>query len=127
LNDNGVFIYNNYLAMNHSKAEGVTGELDRVLGIAHSGAASIANIYIFHNTIHIPATSQTGKHAALAINGGSVNTPFMVANNLFINRQPDGFAIDWNGTSLNADYNNLRASVLLRNGTDSYTTLNALK
>lgn len=127
LNDNGVFIYNNYLAMNHSKAEGVTGELDRVLGIAHSGTASIANIHVFHNTIHIPVTSQTGKHAALAINGGSVNTPFMVYNNLLINRQPDGFAIDWNGTSLNADYNNLRASVLLRNGAESYTTLNALK
>ncbi len=127
LNDNGVFIYNNYLAMNHSKAEGVSGNLDRVLGIAHSGAASIADFYIFHNTINIPSNSQTGKHAALTINGGSVNTPFMVSNNMFINHQAGGFAIDWNGTSLYADYNNLRASVLLRNGADSYTTLNALK
>lgn len=127
LNDNGVFIYNNYIAMNHSKAEGVTGDLDRVLGIAHSGTASIASFYVFHNSILIPTTTQTGKHAALAINGGSVNAPFMVSNNLLINRQPDGFAIDWNGTALYADYNNLSASVLLRNGSDSYTTLSALK
>lgn len=127
LNDQGVFIVNNYIAMNHSKASGVTGEADRVIGIAHSGTASVAQFFVVHNTIRIPNTTQTGLHAGLTINGGSATTRFEVQNNIIVNEKVGGFGIHWTGSNLMSDHNNYVASTLVRRGAVDHTTVASLR
>jgi hypothetical protein len=128
LNENGVFIFNNFLAMNHAKTgDGASGTSDRVIGIAHAGASSLASFYVYHNTVNIPTTSQTGAHAAMMVLGGNAATPFEVVNNIFRVTQQGGFGIDWASTGLFTDYNNYLASTLVRRGTASYASITALR
>lgn len=128
LNEQGVFVINNFLAMNHAKVgDGVGGTADRIIGIAHAGAASVAQFYVLHNTVNIPATSQTGAHAGMLLTTGNANTMFEVYNNIFRIRQEGGVGIDWSGTNLMSDFNNYRATTLVRRGTTAYTSVSALR
>lgn len=128
LNEDGVFIANNFLAMNHAKVgAGVSGTSDRIIGIAHAGASSVANYFVFHNTVNIPTTSQTGAHAGMMVLGGNAATPFEALNNIFRVTNQGGFGVNWSGTNLTTDFNNYLATTLVRRGTTDYASITALR
>lgn len=127
LNDNGVYVVNNMIAANYSNTNpGVTNHA--VYGIAHTGANTIAEMNVYHNTIEINATGQTAATAALAQTTGSSSSAFYAYNNIFVNRTTGGVGVIWAGANLLSDYNNYVATTLKRVGTTNYvdiTTLNA--
>lgn len=128
LNEDGVFIVNNFLAMNHGKVgAGVSGTSDRIIGIAHAGGSSLASFYLYHNTVNIPTTAQTGVHAGMVVLGGNAATPFEAVNNIFRVAKQGGFGIDWSGSNLASDFNNYLATTLVRRGTTAYTAITALR
>lgn len=128
LNEDGVFIANNFLAMNHAKVgAGVSGTSDRIIGIAHAGASSVANYFVYHNTVNIPTTSQTGAHAGMMVLGGNAATPFEALNNIFRVTNQGGFGVNWSGTNLSTDFNNYLATTLVRRGTTDYASITALR
>ncbi len=124
LNDEGIFVYNNMIAPNFSNTTGATNH--NVYGIAHTGANTVAEINLYHNTVEVNATGQTGVVAALIQTTGSSSSPFYVTNNLFVNRTTGGFGASWSGANLLSDYNNYFATTLKRVGTTNYTNIAAL-
>jgi hypothetical protein len=127
LNDNGIYVVNNMVAANYSNTnDGVTNH--NVYGIAHTGAGTVADINVYHNTIEINATGQTtGVTAGLIQTSGSSASPFYAYNNIFVNRTEGGFGASWTGPNLLSDWNNYFATTLKRVGTDNYTTVETLR
>ncbi|MEN9839781.1 MAG: hypothetical protein RL177_1260, partial [Bacteroidota bacterium] len=127
LNDGGIYLINNMIAANYSNTNsGVTNH--NVYGIAHTGANTIAEINLYHNTVEINATGQTtGVTAAFVQTSGSSANPVYAYNNIFVNRTTGGFGASWTGPNLLSNWNNYFASTLKRVGTANYTTVEALR
>jgi hypothetical protein len=127
LNDGGIYLINNMIAANYSNTNsGVTNH--NVYGIAHTGAGTIAEINLYHNTVEINATGQTtGVTAALVQTTGSSANPVYAYNNIFVNRTTGGFGASWTGPNLLSNWNNYFATTLKRVGTANYTTEEALR
>ncbi len=126
LNENGIYILNNMIATNFSNTNaGVTNH--NVYGIAHTGANTVAEVNLYHNTIEVNETGQTGVTAALIQTTGSSSSAFYAYNNIFVNRTAGGFGASWTGANLLSNWNNYVGSTLKRVGTENLTTVEALR
>lgn len=126
LNENGIYIVNNMIATNFSNTNsGVVNH--NVYGIAHTGANTVAEINLYHNTIEVNETGQTGVTAALIQTTGSSSSAFYAYNNIFVNRTAGGFGASWTGANLLSNWNNYVGTTLKRVGAENYTTVEALR
>ncbi|MBP7886531.1 MAG: T9SS type A sorting domain-containing protein [Candidatus Marinimicrobia bacterium] len=113
IGENGgvIDIFNNFIAMNTTNNGSATD--NRIYGIGFSSANWSGEANIYHNTIDIASTNQTGVHAAIG-----TEIPFSaklhIYNNILSNRHDaaNSFGIHWHNTAspnsvLASDYNDI--------------------
>lgn len=108
-------VFNNIVAThpefeNHGSFDG-----NSVYGIASNSSGNEGNVVnIFHNTVRIAETGQTGTHSAIGWDGvTSIDSEYNLENNLLVNvRDGDNSFVIYDGAGGIAvsDYNNLFAS-----------------
>ena len=118
-------IYNNTFAINYDG----DGSDHSFYGIRHVGVATSGTLNLYHNTIRVGDTGQSGIHAVL---GSSEEASDVVTlnliNNIMVNERDaeNSYIYDWNSGNIEAEYNNLfneGQGAVARLGDEVYETL----
>lgn len=79
--------------------------------VRHDGAATIAELQLYHNSVYLTDVGQSGEHSAVGLAAGSSTAATLSAvNNIFVNdrAQASSTIYQWyDQDQLTADYNNI--------------------